>query len=48
LKADATYQVQSVDTGVLGTASGDQLMTDGIDVVQSPNTAAHILILTRQ
>ena len=42
------YQVQSVDTGVLGTATGAALMTDGIDVLQSPNTAAHILIIRAQ
>jgi hypothetical protein len=38
--------VQSVDTGVLGTATGAALMSDGIDVQQSPNSAAHILIIT--
>jgi len=41
-----TYRVQSVDTGLLGTATGAALMSGGIDIVQSPNTAAHILILT--
>ena len=41
-----TYQVQSVDTGNLGTATGSALMTGGIDIVGSPNTAAHILIIT--
>ena len=40
------YQVQSVDTGVLGTATGTALMTDGIDILQSPATASHILIIT--
>ena len=46
LVATTTYQVQSVDTGILGTATGASLMTDGIDIVQSPITAAHILIIT--
>jgi alpha-galactosidase len=46
LQPQTTYQVQSVDTGVLGTATGSELMTDGIDVVQSPISAAHILIIT--
>ena len=46
LDPTVTYQVQSVDTGVLGTATGADLMTDGIEVRQSPNTAAHILIIT--
>ena len=46
LDAATMYQVQSVDTGVLGTATGASLMIDGIDVLESPNTAAHILIIT--
>ena len=46
LQPGATYDVQSVDRGLLGTATGTALMTDGIDVVQSPNSAAHILIIT--
>jgi alpha-galactosidase len=46
LQPEATYQVQSVDTGVLGAATGQELMEGGIDVVQSPNSAAHILIIT--
>ena len=46
LQPAITYQVQSVDAGVLGTATGAALMTDGIDVVQSPASAAHILIIT--
>ena len=41
----ATYEVTSVDTGGLGTATGADLMANGIDLVQSPNTAAHILLL---
>jgi alpha-galactosidase len=40
-----TYQVTSVDTGVLGTATGADLMMSGIEIVESPNTAAHILIV---
>ena len=46
LDPDATYSVQSVDAGDLGEASGTDLMMDGIDVRQSPNTGAHILIIT--
>jgi hypothetical protein len=42
----STYQVESVDTGALGEATGSDLMTNGIDVLQSPNSAAHVLILT--
>ena len=48
LIADANYLVQSVDAGVLGTATGSALMTGGIRLVQSPNTAAHILLLRVQ
>jgi alpha-galactosidase len=46
LDPDVTYRVQSVDTGDLGEASGADLMTDGIDILQSPNSAAHILLIT--
>jgi alpha-galactosidase len=46
LQPDVIYQVQSVDRGLLGAASGRELMDDGIDVVQSPTSAAHILIIT--
>ena len=31
--------------GLLGTATGSDLMAYGIDVAQSPNSAAHILLL---
>ena len=48
LDPDATYNIQSVDAGDLGDASGTDLMTDGIDVRQSPNTAAHVLMITRR
>jgi alpha-galactosidase len=48
LASGVTYQVVSVDTGVLGTATGADLMANGIDVLQSPNTAAHILIVSVQ
>jgi alpha-galactosidase len=44
----ATYSVRSVDAGELGTATGAELMTDGVTVVQSPNSAAHIIIIQRQ
>jgi alpha-galactosidase len=46
LQPGTTYQVQSVDTGILGTATGSALMIDGIDIIQSPNSAAHVLIIT--
>jgi alpha-galactosidase len=40
------YQVRSVDAGVLGTATGADLMANGIDLLRSPASAAHILIVT--
>jgi hypothetical protein len=46
LRPDMEYVVKSVDSGILGSSVGATLMADGIDVYQSPNTAAHILILT--
>ena len=46
LQPSTVYQVQSVDTGILGTATGAALMSDGIDLLQPPNSAAHILIIT--
>ncbi len=45
---DASYEVQSVDTGSLGTATGAALMSSGIRLLQSPNSAAHILLLRVQ
>ncbi len=48
LRPESTYDIESVDAGVLGTATGAELMADGIMVMQSPDTAAHILILRRQ
>jgi alpha-galactosidase len=45
LDAATMYEVRSVDTGVLGTASGSDLMANGIDLLRSPNSAAHILVL---
>jgi alpha-galactosidase len=46
LQPDATYQVVSVDNGLLGTATGADLMERGIDLVESRRSAAHILILS--
>lgn len=45
LIADAMYEVRSADIGPLGTASGSELMASGIDLLQSPNSAAHVLFL---
>ena len=48
LAPDTMYEVRSVDAGVLGTAIGSDLMINGIDLIQSPASAAHILFLTAQ
>ena len=46
LVGEDTYEVRSVDLGLIGEATGADLMAKGIEVIASPNTAAHILILT--
>jgi alpha-galactosidase len=48
LRRGATYSVRSVDTGEIGTATGAELMADGIRVPHSPISAAHIIIVRRQ
>ena len=45
LRPLATYQVMSVDSGLLGEATGAELMANGISFVESPYSAAHILVL---
>jgi len=45
LQPDASYRVTSLDAGDLGTSRGDDLMADGIEIVQGPGTQAHILVL---
>src|SRR5262249_50703372 len=44
LRWDVMYDVRSVDVGYVGSARGADLMIDGIDVIASPNSAAHILV----
>jgi hypothetical protein len=46
LAAQTMYEVRSVDTGVLGVSKGADLAAQGIDIVQSPKSAAHLLVLT--
>jgi alpha-galactosidase len=48
LKATTTYRVRSLDQGVLGTATGADLIASGIDIVASPASAAHLLVITPQ
>ena len=42
------YDVRSVDVGSIGSASGAELMANGIEVVTNPKSAAHVLILSAQ
>jgi hypothetical protein len=46
LSATTTYEVRSVDTGVITSAKGSVIASTGIDVATSTYSAAHILILT--
>jgi alpha-galactosidase len=46
LQGDAIYEVSSVDRGFLGTATGADIMANGIDIIKSPATSAHILTMT--
>ena len=43
---DATYDVRSLDAGPLGSATGADLMSDGIELNHAGGSRAHILILT--
>jgi alpha-galactosidase len=47
LQPDATYLVEAIDFGRIGTASGNELMLDGIEVFPLHNTNAQILTLSR-
>ncbi len=46
LLADATYDVRSLDAGPLGASRGDALMADGIELIHSGGSRAHVLVLT--
>jgi alpha-galactosidase len=46
LQAETTYEVWSVDSGPLGTATGADLMANGIDISKGSLTSAHLLSLT--
>ena len=45
LLPDATYDVRSLDVGPLGASRGELLMQDGIELVHSGGSRAHVLIL---
>jgi alpha-galactosidase len=46
LQPDATYLVEAIDFGPIGSARGDELMLDGIEIFPLHNTNAHILTLS--
>jgi alpha-galactosidase len=48
LQPGVTYRVVSVDTGLLGQATGADLMAQGVELLASPNTAAHMLTFVPQ
>jgi len=48
LIAETTYSVTSVDLGPLGDARGELLMQEGIELIQSSGSRAHILLLRAQ
>ena len=45
LLPDATYDIRSVDVGLLGNLRGDLLMLDGVELIHSGGSRAHLLIL---
>jgi alpha-galactosidase len=46
LDPDAAYELRSLEHGTIGVASGAALMTTGIEIVASPDSASHLLQLT--
>jgi alpha-galactosidase len=47
LRRRRNYEVVSADAGPIGTATGETLMRDGIEILASPVSAGHILFLQR-
>jgi hypothetical protein len=48
LQPDTTYWVESPDGGVVATATGADLMANGIEINASTATSAHLLVLRAQ
>jgi alpha-galactosidase len=46
LLPEVTYDVRSLDIGAIGSAQGDLLMQDGIELIHAGGSRAHILVLT--
>jgi alpha-galactosidase len=45
LKAEVIYNVGSADVGPIGAASGASLMQDGVELIHSDGSMAHVLVL---
>ena len=45
LTPEAVYTVSRANGSVLGSARGEDLMRDGLTVEESPESAAHVLVL---
>jgi alpha-galactosidase len=48
LLPDAIYDVQSIDSGPLGSARGDLLMKDGVELIHHGGSRAHMIVLRAQ
>jgi alpha-galactosidase len=48
LDLTATYDVRSLDVGPMGAFTGDVLMNNGVDLKAWPDSAAHILVVTKR
>lgn len=48
LRADASYRIRGFESGVLGTASGADLMSRGLDIDVSPRSSSQIYLLEPQ
>ncbi len=48
LSREATYEISSYQEGPLATATGAQLMDDGIQLDTTPGSMSHLLILKRE
>jgi alpha-galactosidase len=45
LLPDASYDVESFDTGPIGSATGEALMRDGLEIIHAGGLRAHVLVL---
>jgi hypothetical protein len=45
LLPEAIYDVRSVDLGPIGSARGDLIMQDGVELIHAGGSRAHVLVL---